>query len=117
VFLPKRPGETGDLAAQQRLLELAKRVVRLEKPAHTAFELKFYWAAFRLGEARLGADTVIDLGSRAPGLLRPLVLGAAYTGAAYPASGCPCSPRQRPFLKSGACAPVCHLTSVEEMPQ
>jgi hypothetical protein len=44
------------------------------------FEVRFYWDAFRVGEARLGADTLIDLGSRSPLLLRPTVLDHAHLG-------------------------------------
>jgi hypothetical protein len=34
---------------------------------------------FRLGDVRLGYDTIVDLGSRAPQLNAPLVLGKAFT--------------------------------------
>jgi phage tail-like protein len=45
-------------------LGLVKRIVELEKPAHTAFAVKLYWKAFRVGEVRLGLDTVLGPGSR-----------------------------------------------------
>ncbi|MEA2588630.1 MAG: hypothetical protein QOH66_1557 [Actinomycetota bacterium] len=61
-------------------VELARRVVDLEKPAHTVFDVKFYWEAFRVGEARLGLDTLVDLGSRSPGLLSGAVLDHSYLG-------------------------------------
>jgi hypothetical protein len=70
-------GQSNDLNFQSRV-ELAKRIVALEKPAHTTFDIQFYWAMFRVGEARLGEDTLIHLGSRAPELLPPLVLGQGY---------------------------------------
>lgn len=54
--------------------ELVRRIVELEKPAHTQFEVKEYWAMFRVGEARLGLDTVVDRGARLPAL----VLGQGY---------------------------------------
>ncbi len=75
VLLPVPPRLRTDTAAQQRRLQLARQVLELEKPAHTVFELRFYWAAFRLGAARLGSDTLVDLGSRAPQLMTPMVLG------------------------------------------
>jgi phage tail-like protein len=46
-------------------LGLVERIVELEKPAHTAFTLKQYWRFFRVGEVRLGLETVLELGSRA----------------------------------------------------
>ncbi|HXM33571.1 MAG TPA: phage tail protein, partial [Pyrinomonadaceae bacterium] len=67
----------------QRRLALSRRIIDLEKPAHTVFDVKFYWAMFRLGEARLQLDTVIDQGSRAPQLLPQLVLGQGFVGESY----------------------------------
>jgi hypothetical protein len=67
----------------QRRLELSRRIIELEKPAHTVFDVKFYWAMFRVGEARLALDTVIDQGSRAPQLLPGLVLGQGFVGESY----------------------------------
>lgn len=80
VFLPQ--GTLGDQQREARL-DLVRRVVALEKPAHTSFEVKFYWAFFRVGEARLGESTVVDLGSRSPELLSPFVLDRHYLGSGY----------------------------------
>jgi hypothetical protein len=71
------------LAPEQQ--EMARRIIELEKPAHTAFELTRYWDMFRVGEARLGLDT--QLGSAS--LIGPLWLGDsaladAYLRAPYP---------------------------------
>lgn len=38
---------------------MVRRVIQLEKPAHTQFELRGYWGGFRIGEARLGRETVL----------------------------------------------------------
>jgi phage tail-like protein len=64
----------------------AERIINLEKPAHTAFEVKFYWSAFRLGEARLGTDTIVDRGSRTLHLTRPLILDQTHIAEGYLAS-------------------------------
>jgi phage tail-like protein len=103
VYLPLAPGDAQSTTAQLSKLGLAQRVIELEKPAHTAYEIKFYWAFFRVGEARLGEDTVLDQGSRAPELLLPAVLGDTYTGSAYLSSELPGEPRRRRFLKQRSC--------------
>jgi phage tail-like protein len=77
----------------QRRLDLSRRIVELEKPAHTVFDVKFYWAMFRIGEARLALDTLLAEGSRAPQLLPELVLdqgfvGESYLGAPVPENAC-----------------------------
>ena len=67
-------------ALEERNRAIAERVAGLLKPAHTTFDIRFYWSAFRLGEARLGNDTVIDLGSRSGRLLAGAVLGRGHVG-------------------------------------
>jgi len=70
-------------AEMERRVQLARRIVELEKPAHTVFDVRFYWALNRVGEARLGLDTLLDVGSRAPQLIPNAVLGRAYLGASF----------------------------------
>ncbi|MGC2775397.1 MAG: phage tail protein [Bradyrhizobium sp.] len=82
VLLPMT-SVTEDPFEMQRRLQLARRVVELEKPAHTVFDVRFYWALNRIGEARLGLDTLLDVGSRAPQLLPDAVLGRAYVGESF----------------------------------
>lgn len=62
VLVPVAPGDTRE--DQRRRQALALRIARLEKPAHTLVETRLYWAAFRVGEARLGHDTVLARGAR-----------------------------------------------------
>ena len=64
-------------------LRRARRIVDLEKPAHTVFDVRLYWALNRIGEARLGIDTLLNAGSRAPELIPDAVLGRAYIGASF----------------------------------
>lgn len=70
-------------AEHQIRLDLSRRIVELEKPAHTVFDVKFYWAIFRIGEARLQLDTLIEQGSRAPQLLPKLILDQGFVGESY----------------------------------
>lgn len=74
---------TSDPAELERRLGLARRIVELEKPAHTVFDVRFYWAFFRVGEARLGLDTQMGSGSRARELVPEAILGRAYVGASF----------------------------------
>jgi hypothetical protein len=83
VMLPVPKGDAATTTAHQQQKELTERIVNLEKPAHTIFDVKFYWDMFRIGEARLGFDTLIDYGSRAPQLMTPMVLGQGYLAGAY----------------------------------
>ena len=74
---------TADPDEQTRRLGLARRIVELEKPAHTVFDVRFYWSLNRIGEARLGLDTLLGAGSRAPELIPDAILGRAYLGAGF----------------------------------
>ena len=94
VLLPVPGTETFDTDAQRARRDLTRRVVELEKPAHTVFDIKFYWAMFRVGHARLGDDTIIDLGSRAPALLPPVRLGHEHLAESYLAAQHPQSMRE-----------------------
>ncbi len=62
VLVPVRPHET-DAERRQRLGRV-ERVVAMERPGHTSVEVRPYLAAFRVGEARLGHDTVVGESSR-----------------------------------------------------
>lgn len=83
VLLPVPSASRDDLAALDDRRARAEQVINLQKPAHTTFAVKFYWTAFRLGEARLGTDTIADRGSRGLSLTEPLVLGRAYISQGY----------------------------------
>ena len=100
VYVPVPQGDAANTASQQTRLDLVKRIVDLEKPAHTVYDIKFYWAFFRVGEARLGEDTVLDTGSRSPKLLPPMVLGAGYMASSYLAPGYPQNLKDRQVLNS-----------------
>lgn len=76
VMLPVPPRLEANPEELQRRRDLAERIIAVEKPAHTLGDVKFFWSMFRVGEARLGCDTVLDVGSRAPEFMAPFVLGA-----------------------------------------
>jgi hypothetical protein len=82
VLLPLRTVSRGT-AELDAEMALAKRIVEIEKPAHTVCDVRFYWAMNRLGEARIGTDTELGPGSRAPELIPPAILGRAYLGSAF----------------------------------
>ncbi|GJH13040.1 hypothetical protein CBA19CS11_29400 [Caballeronia novacaledonica] len=74
-------GPLADATALARQAGFARRVVDLEKPAHTAFDVRSYWAMFRVGQTRLGRDSLLGVGSRAPELAPQLVIGTGRVGA------------------------------------
>jgi phage tail-like protein len=82
----------------QRRLDLARRMIELEKPAHTVFDVKFYWEMFRIGEARLQLDTLLGQGSRAPQLLPGLALDRGFIGSSYLAPPVPEDQNDRDIL-------------------
>jgi phage tail-like protein len=82
VLLPVKTANEEPSALEERL-RLAQRIVELEKPAHTVFDVRLYWALNRLGEARLGIDTLLGQGSRAPELIPYTLLGRSYIGASF----------------------------------
>ena len=85
---PAHPDDHDAVSRNEVLAGLARRIVELEKPAHTVFDVRFFWAVFRLGDARLGRDTIAELGTRALGL-RPAVLGREHLGESVLSSGLP----------------------------
>ena len=101
VMLPVPDTATFDSEEQRARSELTKRIVELEKPAHTVFDVKFYWAMFRIGYARLGDDTVVDLGGRAPALMTPMRLGREHLAESYLAPGHPQSVAERTVVGRG----------------
>lgn len=86
VLLPYRlqtSASTAGNAVTGEALRMAERIIELEKPAHTWFEIKEYWNMFRVGEARLGLDTQIGHST----FFQPLVLGDVILP--YATLGCP----------------------------
>lgn len=83
VALPVPRSEPPHSLQYQRRFDLAHRLIEMEKPAHTVFDVKFFWAMFRVGFARLGEDTLIEQGSRAPQLLSTMTLGKGHLAESY----------------------------------
>ncbi len=83
VLVPTRLGELPQ--SRERRKARVEEIVRREKPAHTDFDVKLYWALFQVGSARLGLDTIIGEGSR----FVALVLGANYLGQSFLAESHP----------------------------
>jgi len=98
-----------DQPTQSLKIQIAQRIAEIEKPAHTAFDVKPYWALFRAGDARLGQDTLLGRGSRFAALL----LGRDSPAAGYLAYHEPSDVRTRTVLggtsgKGKCCAPRPH---------
>jgi phage tail-like protein len=83
VLVPTFPQE--DPAARALRLAQVDAVVRRERPAHTDFEVKPFWALFRVGQARLGVDSVLGESGR----FIAMVLDAGYLGEGWLAEGHP----------------------------
>jgi phage tail-like protein len=105
VLLPM-PGNLGPESEKyQSRLALTRKIVELEKPAHTTYDIRFFWALFRIGEARLGLDTQLDLGSRSPDFTPAFTLGQNFLAEGYLSDPAPPLPSDR--LKPGSgCAPA-----------
>jgi hypothetical protein len=103
VLLPAVRGGTFADAGEIRRKEIAERVVEIEKPAHTTFDVKYYWSQFRIGFARLGSDTALEYGSDDQRLLRPAVVEESYVGEAYLATRNLPRMRERQILNEGRC--------------
>ena len=70
---------------------MVERVVELEKPAHTLFDVRHYWDYFRVGEARLEIDTLLGEESR----FRQMILGRDYLAEGYLAPAYPMDVTER----------------------
>ena len=92
VLVPAVPGE--DETESRRRLELARGVAERERPAHTSFDVRLFWALFQVGTARLGLDTTLGEGSR----YTPLVLGDGTLGGGYLAPSHPWDAGERTVL-------------------
>lgn len=92
VMLPTQLGELP--AAMEQRRARVEEVVQREKPAHTEFEVKFFWALFQVGSARLGQDTNLGESSR----FAAMVLGANFLGQSYLAESHPWSVTNRAVI-------------------
>jgi phage tail-like protein len=73
---------------------MVSRIVDLEKPAHTDYEVRRYWDYFRVGEARLGIDTILGEDAR----FLPVVLGQNALSQGYLAYPPPTNASDRVIL-------------------
>jgi phage tail-like protein len=83
VLIPASPLEPP--AVRDARLARASALVERERPAHADYQIKLYWALFRVGTARLGLDTVLGEGSR----YTAIVLSAGHLGEGYLAESHP----------------------------
>lgn len=89
VLLPAPARSTADDPDLLARRAFVRRIVDLEKPAHTVFEVRFDRVLFRVGRARLGPDTVLGPGSHAPDVIAPLTLDQGFLGTDFLATDRP----------------------------
>jgi phage tail-like protein len=74
-----------DVNTQIQRRNIAQRITQQEKPTHTEFDVKLYWAAFCAGQSRVGLETVVGPSSRFAALvLDQTELAGAYLGYVVP---------------------------------
>jgi hypothetical protein len=72
-------------AEQTSTLSRVRHVIEQERPAHTEFEVRAFWAALRVGEARVGMETQVGRGSR----FVPVAIGATELARSHLRTGRP----------------------------
>ena len=77
VLLPLTDALIADPDQARQQLELARRIVARECPAHCVFDVAFHSDRFRVGTVRLGDPTAIGFGARDPRMRPPFRLGFA----------------------------------------
>jgi phage tail-like protein len=86
---------------------MVSRIVDLEKPAHTQYEVQLYWDYFRVGDARLGLDTILGEDSR----FLPVMFGQTALSQGYLSYPPPMNARDRMVLNRD---PLRHAGLVNE---
>lgn len=92
VLLPTTLGELP--AAMESRRARVEQIVAREKPAHTQFDVKFFWQLFQVGSARLGIDSALGESSR----FVAMVLGENFLGQSYLSASHPWSQAERSVL-------------------
>jgi hypothetical protein len=100
VLIPSSPSETA--AQRNRRVDIVGAVVSRERPAHTDFEIKPFWALFQAGSARLGLDTALGEGAR----FTAIELGRTALGEGFLAYGHPWNVIDRAVVGRDAVAEV-----------
>lgn len=78
VYLPLASTKMANWREAMARREVAERVIALQKPAHTIFDVRTFWSLFRVGDARVGIDTFLAASSRAA--LAPAIADASWIG-------------------------------------
>jgi hypothetical protein len=75
-------------------MAMVKKIVGMEKPTHTEFDLYRFWDYFLVGQARLGLDTILGEEAR----FLPILLGRDYLAEGYLESAPPMDTSERTIL-------------------